>query len=647
MAKLVAWLLRHISALLPPSMKRSIKRVIDRRISVSLQRVMQRNSTVEVLRVKMLEMGFVEKAYEDLRKIASDRPNKKTTRLAAQELALWHADQYTPSDALKSLEYLRVASHGASQPNVKRQIAVMQAEGLRMLGQSEEAGTVIRDALVQSKHADLYLAAANLETLSEEKIGWINQALRHCGLSEVALRPAHEDELFDRLVPVGMNRTIHRGPKVTVIMPVYNAEGSIRTALESILSQTWTNLEVLVVDDCSKDSTAQIVRQYKSRDHRVKLIMADANRGPYVARNLALQEATGELVTCHDADDWSHPEKIERQVLHLLNNPNVIGNTSQQARAKDDLTFYRRGRFGQYIFANMSSFMFRRLPVMEMVGYWDSVRFGADSEFIRRIRICFGNRAIVDLETGPLSFQRQTAASLTGNSSFGYHGYFMGARKEYYESFLDYHVKSRSLKYGFPQDTRPFPVPESLKPVRGKIGERRHFDVIMAADFRMGHHANSNFLEEIKASRRPGKRIGLVQMYRYDYPVCSIDPSVRELVDGNQVQIVVYGENVSCDCLIVRSPLVLQEKQRYIPDIKAEQICVIMDQTPLSAYGPRGKVRYEIERCAQHLREYFGKDGLWYPVNPLVRDALYRHHSRNLKAIKLADHDWFHIFNRG
>src|SRR5699024_8426829 len=204
------------------------------------------------------------------------------------------------------------------------------------------------------------------------------------------------------------------------------AETGIAIAVESILAQTWSNLELLIVDDCSPDNTYEVMQQYANKDERVRIFQTPQNSGPYVARNIALQAATGEFVTVNDADDWSHEKKLEIQVKHLIHHEQVMANTSEHARLTEDLTLYRRGTPGRYIFPNMSSTMFRRKPVMEKLGYWDSVRFAADGEFKRRLLKAFGQDAFVDLPSGPLSLPRQAVASLTSSSAFGYNGFFMG-----------------------------------------------------------------------------------------------------------------------------------------------------------------------------------------------------------------------------
>src|SRR5699024_10116124 len=191
--------------------------------------------------------------------------------------------------------------------------------------------------------------------------------------------------------------------------------------------------------------------------------------------------ATGEFVTVNDADDWSHPEKLAVQANHLLKEDNVIANTSELARLTENFSFHRRGTRGKYIFSNMSSLLFRRKEVINRIGYWDEVRFAADGEFKRRLIHEFGKGAVIDLETGPLSLPEQSMKSLTGSTAFGYSGFFMGARKEYVDSFSDYHKRAANIYYPFHQRRRLFPVPEPMLPTSKR--ETRHIDIIIVANF--------------------------------------------------------------------------------------------------------------------------------------------------------------------
>lgn len=103
---------------------------------------------------------------------------------------------------------------------------------------------------------------------------------------------------------------------VSVIVPAYNAENFISETLDSALSQTYENIEVIVVDDGSRDLTAAIVKNAARRDRRVKLLRQQ-NLGVAAARNLAIERASGEYIAPLDADDVWYPAKVEKQVQAL------------------------------------------------------------------------------------------------------------------------------------------------------------------------------------------------------------------------------------------------------------------------------------------------------------------------------------------
>lgn len=104
-------------------------------------------------------------------------------------------------------------------------------------------------------------------------------------------------------------------PLVSVVIPTYNRESSIKDSLESVLRQTFTDFEVVVVDDCSDDDTLSVLAEIK--DPRVRVLRHSANRGAGAARNTGVRAAQGTFVAFQDSDDEWLPRKLEKQLLAL------------------------------------------------------------------------------------------------------------------------------------------------------------------------------------------------------------------------------------------------------------------------------------------------------------------------------------------
>jgi teichuronic acid biosynthesis glycosyltransferase TuaG len=104
--------------------------------------------------------------------------------------------------------------------------------------------------------------------------------------------------------------------RVSVVMPVYNAESTLRRSVESVLAQTHRDLELVAVDDGSRDASPGMLAAFARADPRVKVIR-QANAGVAAARNAGVAAATGTHVAFLDSDDWGHERKLERQLEHL------------------------------------------------------------------------------------------------------------------------------------------------------------------------------------------------------------------------------------------------------------------------------------------------------------------------------------------
>lgn len=103
---------------------------------------------------------------------------------------------------------------------------------------------------------------------------------------------------------------------VSIIMPCYNGSKFIGESIESVLSQTYKEWELLIIDDGSKDNSVEVINQYVAKDDRIKLIR-QTNAGSAAARNHGIREATGQYVSLLDSDDLWYPEFLEKQIKFM------------------------------------------------------------------------------------------------------------------------------------------------------------------------------------------------------------------------------------------------------------------------------------------------------------------------------------------
>ena len=116
---------------------------------------------------------------------------------------------------------------------------------------------------------------------------------------------------------------VKNSPQLSVLMPVYNAERYLAEAVESVLSQTFSDFEFIIIDDGSTDRSLEILQRYAEQDDRIRLV-SRPNTGLIGALNEGLALARGELIARMDADDISLPERFSRQLEYLLAHPNCI-----------------------------------------------------------------------------------------------------------------------------------------------------------------------------------------------------------------------------------------------------------------------------------------------------------------------------------
>lgn len=127
----------------------------------------------------------------------------------------------------------------------------------------------------------------------------------------------------------------HDYPLISIITPAYNSEAYIRETIQSVQAQTYTNWEMIIVDDCSTDATREIVKQLIVEDNRISLFKLEKNSGPAVARNTAIKHAKGRYLAFLDSDDMWLPEKLEKQFAFMSEN-NYGFSFTEYVKMSDD-----------------------------------------------------------------------------------------------------------------------------------------------------------------------------------------------------------------------------------------------------------------------------------------------------------------------
>ena len=193
---------------------------------------------------------------------------------------------------------------------------LLNTEALHDLGEFETSQTLAKaheiDEFAPLQTDLLHLKRLRLSSASyEDWISDLNKLYASLDMSQVQLLEDSSLPLMDRL-SAGLTTSL-KGPKVSIIVPTFSPREGIRTALRSLVEQTWKNLEIIVVNDASPEQFDALFKDLEALDPRVRVLHQEENAGAYAARNAGLRIATGSFITTHDDDDWSHPDKIAMQ----------------------------------------------------------------------------------------------------------------------------------------------------------------------------------------------------------------------------------------------------------------------------------------------------------------------------------------------
>ncbi len=388
---------------------------------------------------------------------------------AAFVLARWHASHGRWHEVNSCMDAFYSASMGAEM--IAHSVPpLLRFSGLFYTDEKEKAKIFINEQIKKMGNNPDLLLARSMTDNAGDTLDTINEIYTSEGLLKITLKKPGDGPILDNL-DGNCNAFEHNSPSllykithpcVTVIMPAHNSGDTILTSLTSLAQQTWKNLDIIVIDDASTDDTFHKVTAFSKLDNRVRLIKNDYNQGAYASRNKALTISKGKFITVHDSDDWSHPEKIERQVRVLISNNKLVATISHWVRCEPDLTFFHWRMETGWIYRNISSLMFRR-RVFRILGYWDRIKVGGDTEYFYRILQTYGADSIQDVLPGiPLSFGRHSRESLSQHHSTNLLTTVKGVRKDYQDAYKRWHSRSKDLFLPACPQSRPFPVPDNL-----------------------------------------------------------------------------------------------------------------------------------------------------------------------------------------
>jgi len=124
---------------------------------------------------------------------------------------------------------------------------------------------------------------------------------------------------------------------ISIITPYYNSSSFIDECVNSVLLQSYSNWELLIVDDCSDDNSKELLLNLDKKDERINVIFLDANIGAANARNIAIRKAKGKYIAFLDSDDSWHPQKLDKQISFMLQNDIAFSYTSYQSISENGL----------------------------------------------------------------------------------------------------------------------------------------------------------------------------------------------------------------------------------------------------------------------------------------------------------------------
>ncbi|GAA4915410.1 hypothetical protein GCM10025790_08080 [Nesterenkonia rhizosphaerae] len=470
------------------------------------------------------------------------------------------------------------------------------------------------------------------KALTENRwLAGFNRQFLSNNLLPVHLRPGQEAP-FNRLTTPRVHGPAAAVPGrdalVTVIMTTYRPvrEDVIQSA-QSILDQTWKNLELLVVDDASPDEFEPVLEELEALDSRVRVIRQNVNGGTYAARNVGIAQAQGVFITGQDADDWSHPQRIETQANHLLQDAAAPANQVYTVNMTEDLVRIRRG---YHPFIPSAPTLMVRTHILRELGGYLPARKAADNEL--RGRVAAYTRRPVRHIKDPLIFMRILPDSLS-RADFR-PGWQHPARRAFWSAYKSWHQQAAPAQLARAgREISPIHIPPRFTT---PPSEPNKLDVVIAADWCEFGQRQAAAMEEIQQLRRNGHTVGVLHLenaVHISRTARTYSAPIQRLISAGDVTDVLADEDFhEVALLLVRGPELLQFMPHGTTAFRPGRVVVVADKPPVTG----DQVHYVPEDCTQHAAEFFGTRPQWIPTHAAVRAEL----TGMVSTEQLSSTDW-------
>ena len=518
--------------------------------------------------------------------------------LAKTRLVLPFAERFFPQ-ALNSVR-MQVLQESTNSAFMLNRDYTISTEFLRIDADNPFRGLSMHDALEQASTPE---AAAWLARLNNEICG--NR------VAPLAFAPRPNGSPFDSLTVTAASArpgaSKMKGPKVTVVMSAFQPDEHIFAAVHSTLAQTYANIELLVIDDCSGEYYDDILKQVAELDPRVRVLRQPENGGTYRIRNRAMDEAAGELITFQDSDDWMHPQRIELQVANLIYHPDAVGNISLSTRLTDRLEAVESGRRLRIGICE-PSLMFWREKVRDKIGYFDHVRKSGDSEFRKRMNRAFDVDCPVVHPFKILTLQRADNGGLTqGDLGFRWITEF---RTHYRDSYMYWHSKlGKATNWNVPREgTNQFWAPRGVTMLGADARATRRFDLVLACNLRDNENVRAA-LGRYQQALAEGQSVAFLQLNNI-YPrtlARSIGAPVMDLLNSGKVDMVYPNDHIVAGRVEVLAPsawLMSHDGTEF--NWEVEDLAIVDLSATREQFVPQGKTIADDLRLT--LRRSFGPD---------------------------------------